>query len=179
MIKGFDAVTGQLRWAWDLARPDIDTLPPQGQTYTRGTPNMWTTASGDEKLGYVYLPMGNSGADYFSGSRTEAENRYATSLVAIDVTTGKPVWNFQTTHIDVWDYDQGSQGTLVDFPVGGGSVPAIVLPTKQGDVYVLDRATGKPLVGVEERAVPGGGVEPDKRAKTCRSRCTTLLPRRR
>ncbi|RXR06611.1 membrane-bound PQQ-dependent dehydrogenase, glucose/quinate/shikimate family [Pseudoxanthomonas composti] len=166
VIKGYDAVTGALRWAWDLARPEIDTRPPQGETYTRGTPNMWTTASGDEKLGYVYLPMGNSGADYFSGSRTEAENRYATSLVAIDVNTGKPVWNFQTTHIDVWDYDQGSQATLVDFPVGNGAVPALVLPTKQGDVYVLDRATGKPLVGVEERPAPGGGVEPDKRART-------------
>jgi quinoprotein glucose dehydrogenase len=166
VIQGYDAVTGQLRWAWDLANPAITGLPPEGQTYTRGTPNMWTTASGDERLGYVYLPMGNSGADYFSGSRTAPENEYGTSLVALDVTTGKPVWHFQTTHIDVWDYDLGSQGTLVDFPTANGPVPAIVLPSKQGEIFVLDRRSGKPLVGVEERAVPQGGVEPDKRSKT-------------
>ena len=166
VIQGYDAVTGQLRWAWDLANPAINGLPPPGQTYTRGTPNMWTIASGDEQLGYVYLPMGNSGADYFSGSRTALENEYGTSLVALDVTTGKPAWHFQTTHIDVWDYDLGSQGTLVDFPTASGPVPAIVLPSKQGDIYVLDRRSGKPLVGVEERAVPRGGVEPDKRSET-------------
>ncbi|MCI2262523.1 membrane-bound PQQ-dependent dehydrogenase, glucose/quinate/shikimate family [Xanthomonas indica] len=166
VIQGFDAVTGALRWAWDMTHPDWAGAPPPGQTWTRGTPNMWTSAAGDEQLGYVYLPMGNSSADYWSSSRTPQEDRYATSLVALDVTTGKPVWNFQTTHIDVWDYDLGSQPTLLDFPHDGKTVPAVLLPSKQGELYVLDRRTGKPLVGVEERAVPGGGVEPQRRAKT-------------
>ena len=166
VIQGYDALTGTLRWAWDLANPALTGAPADGQTYTRGTANMWTIASGDEALGHVYLPMGNSGADYYSGSRTPLENRYASSLVALDVTTGKPAWRFQTTHVDVWDYDLGSQGTLVDFPTANGPVPAIVLPSKQGDIYVLDRRSGKPLVGVEERAVAQGGVEPDKRSKT-------------
>ena len=166
VIQGYDAVTGALRWAWDMTHPDWSGAPPPGQTYTRGTPNMWTTASGDEQLGYVYLPMGNSAADYWSSSRSEVENQYATSLVALDVTTGKPVWNFQTTHVDVWDYDLGSQPTLVDFPTDAGPVPAVILPSKQGDVYVLDRRSGKPLTGVEERAVPGGGLEPEKRSAT-------------
>ncbi|MCC4590343.1 membrane-bound PQQ-dependent dehydrogenase, glucose/quinate/shikimate family [Xanthomonas campestris pv. cannae] len=166
VIQGFDAVTGALRWAWDMTHPDWAGAPPSGQTWTRGTPNMWTSAAGDEQLGYVYLPMGNSSADYWSSSRTPQEDHYATSLVALDVTTGKPVWNFQTTHIDVWDYDLGSQPTLLDFPHDGTTVPAVLLPSKQGELYVLDRRTGKPLVGVEERAVPGGGVEPQRRAKT-------------
>ncbi|WP_254457805.1 membrane-bound PQQ-dependent dehydrogenase, glucose/quinate/shikimate family [Xanthomonas sacchari] len=166
VIQGFDAVTGALRWAWDMTHPDWTGAPPPGQTWTRGTPNMWTSAAGDEQLGYVYLPMGNSSADYWSSSRTPQEDRYATSLVALDVTTGKPVWNFQTTHIDVWDYDLGSQPTLLEFPHDGTTVPAVLLPSKQGELYVLDRRTGKPLVGVEERAVPGGGVEPQRRAKT-------------
>src|SRR5690606_6787432 len=82
VIQGFDAVTGELAWAWDMARQDRTGRPPAGETYTRGTPNMWTTASGDEQLGLVYLPMGNSAADYWSGSRTAAENTYSTSLVA-------------------------------------------------------------------------------------------------
>ncbi|WP_440984607.1 membrane-bound PQQ-dependent dehydrogenase, glucose/quinate/shikimate family [Xanthomonas sontii] len=166
VIQGFDAVTGALRWAWDMTHPDWTGAPPPGQTWTRGTPNMWTSAAGDEQLGYVYLPMGNSSADYWSSSRTPQEDRYATSLVALDVTTGKPVWNFQTTHIDVWDYDLGSQPTLLDFPHDGTTVPAVLLPSKQGELYVLDRRTGTPLVGVEERAVPGGGVEPQRRART-------------
>jgi quinoprotein glucose dehydrogenase len=165
VIQAYDAVTGELRWAWDMMRPELAGPPPEGVIYTRGTPNMWTTASGDEALGLVYLPMGVSAADYWSGSRRSPEDRYATSLVALDVTTGRPAWHFQTVHIDVWDYDLGSQGTLIDYPAQGG-VPAIVLPSKQGDIYVLDRRTGQPLTQVEERTVPQGGVEPDRRTPT-------------
>ncbi|GAA3919887.1 membrane-bound PQQ-dependent dehydrogenase, glucose/quinate/shikimate family [Luteimonas lutimaris] len=166
VIQGFDAVTGELRWAWDMMRPDRTGLPPAGETFSRGTPNMWTTASGDEQLGLVYLPMGNSAADYWSGLRRPEENKYATSLVALDVATGKPAWHFQTVRKDVWDYDLGSTATLVDFPAAGGNVPALVLPSKQGDLYVLDRRTGKPLVEVGEMKVPGGGVEPQERSPT-------------
>ncbi|WP_283812587.1 membrane-bound PQQ-dependent dehydrogenase, glucose/quinate/shikimate family [Bradyrhizobium aeschynomenes] len=167
VIQGYDAVSGKLRWAWDMARPDGAAPPALGETYSRGTPNMWTTASGDEQLGLVYLPLGVSAVDYWSGSRSEVEKQFATSLVAIDVTSGKPAWHFQTVHNDVWDYDLGSQATLADFPdKTGQSVPALVLPSKRGDIFVLDRRTGEPLVGVEERPVPQGGVEPKERAKT-------------
>jgi quinoprotein glucose dehydrogenase len=166
VIQGFDAITGELRWAWDMMRPDRAGLPPAGETFTRGTPNMWTTASGDEQLGLVYLPMGNSAVDYWSGLRRAEENKYATSLVALDVTTGKKVWSFQAVHNDVWDYDFGSQATLVDFPSAEGTVPALVLPSKQGDMYVLDRRTGRALTPVEERPVPQGGVEPAQRSPT-------------
>lgn len=166
VIQGFDAVTGQLRFAWDMMRPDITTLPPEGETYTPGTPNMWTTATADEALGLVFLPMGNSSADYYSGLRRPAENEYSTSLVALDVTTGKPRWHFQTVRKDVWDYDLGSQATLVDMPINGVTVPAVILPSKQGDLYILDRRTGQPLHKVEERRVPQGGVEPSQRSPT-------------
>lgn len=166
VILGHDAVTGAVRWAWDMQRPDLTGLPLAGDMFTRGTPNMWTTASGDEALGLVYLPLGNTAGDYWSSSRGPLEKQYSTSLVAIDVATGKPAWKFQAVHMDVWDYDLGSQGTLADYPTPAGPVPAIVLPGKQGDVYVLDRRTGRPLTGVEERPVPQGGVEPAIRSKT-------------
>ncbi|WP_303635978.1 membrane-bound PQQ-dependent dehydrogenase, glucose/quinate/shikimate family [Stenotrophomonas tuberculopleuritidis] len=166
VIQAYDAVTGKLRWAWDMDRPERSGLPPREQTYTRGTPNMWTTATGDEQLGLVYLPMGNAAGDYWSGSRTDNQNRYATSLVAIDVTSGKPVWHFQAVRKDVWDYDLGSQASLIDFPTAAGKVPAILLPTKQGDLYILDRRNGQLLTPAEERSVPGGGVEPEQRAPT-------------
>jgi len=166
VIQAYDAITGKLRWAWDMDQPELTGLPAQGKTYTRGTPNMWTTATGDDQLGLVYLPMGNSAGDYWSGSRTENQNKYATSLVAIDVNTGKPVWHFQAVRKDVWDYDMGSQATLVDYPTAAGKVPAILLPTKQGDMYVLDRRTGQLLTPAEERKVPSGGVEPEQRSPT-------------
>lgn len=167
VIQGFDAVTGELRWAWDMVRPDRRGLPPEGETYTRGTPNMWTTASADEDLGLVFLPMGNSAADYWSSSRRPEENAYSTALVALDAVTGQPRWHFQTVHVDVWDYDLGSQATLIDFPRADGTrVPAVLLPSKQGDLYVLDRRTGEPLTPVEQRPAPQGGVEPDRRTPT-------------
>ena len=166
VIQGFDAVTGQKRWAWDMMNPQWSGDPPEGEMYARGTPNMWTIASGDEQQGLVYLPMGNSAADYWSSDRRPPENVYATSLVALDVTTGRPRWHFQAVHNDVWDYDFGGQATLVDFPVGAGRVPALILPSKQGDIYVLDRRTGRPLFPVQERPVPQGGLEPQMRTPT-------------
>lgn len=166
VILGYDAVSGALKWAWDMKRPDITGLPPAGQTWSLGTPNSWTTASGDEALGLVYVPMGNSAADYWSGLRSNLENQYAAALVAIDVATGKPVWSFQTVHKDVWDYDLGSQATLADYPTAAGPVPALILPSKQGDIYILDRRTGRPLTPVQEQAAPQGGVEPAQRSPT-------------
>jgi quinoprotein glucose dehydrogenase len=161
VVRGFDAVTGEFAWAWDLGNPTNRGEPAEGEVYTRGTPNMWTTAAGDEELGLVYLPLGNSSVDYYGSNRSELENQYATSLVAVDVTTGNDVWHFQTVHNDVWDYDLGSQPTLIDFPAADGPRPAVVLASKQGDIFILDRTTGESLFAVEEREVPKGGVEPE------------------
>ncbi len=160
VIQGFDAKTGKLAWAWDMMHPDWNGYPPAGQTWARGTPNSWTTSAGDEKLGLVYVPTGNVADDYISTGRKPQENQFSSSLVAIDVTTGKPRWSFQTVHKDVWDYDLGSQPSLIDYH----GTPAVVIPSKQGDFYVLDRATGKPLTPVGSIAAPGGGVEPAERA---------------
>ncbi|ABS64662.1 Pyrrolo-quinoline quinone [Parvibaculum lavamentivorans DS-1] len=166
VIRGYDAVSGELAWAWDMGRPDRKGAPPEGETYTRGTPNMWTIAAGDSALGLVYLPMGNSSVDYWGADRADYENEYSTSLVALDVTTGDVAWHFQTVHYDVWDYDLGSQPTLIDLPTEDGAVPALILSSKQGPIYVLNRATGAPLFPVEERPVPQGGVEPENLSPT-------------
>jgi quinoprotein glucose dehydrogenase len=166
VIRGYDASTGKLAWAWDMCKPSLTGEPPPGQVYTRGTPNMWTSAAGDDQLGYVYLPLGNSSVDYYGANRKPCENEFSSSLVALDVTTGKPVWHFQTVHYDLWDYDLGSQPTLVDFPTDHGPVPAVIQPSKQGDIYVLDRRTGRSLFPVEERKVPTGGVEAENLRKT-------------
>ena len=160
VIQGFDAVTGRLRFAWDMEHPDWNGYPPPGQHWARGTPNMWTIPSGDEQLGLVYLPLGNHSVDYLTSIRSPAANRYGTSLVALDVTTGKPRWSFQTVRKDTWDYDLGSQPTLIDYK----GTPALILPTKTGDFYVLDRRTGRALTPIGRIRAPGGGVEPQERA---------------
>lgn len=168
VIQGFDVVTGRLRWAWDMMHPEWTGYPPAGQEWARGTPNMWTTASGDEQLGLVYLPMGNASVDYYSKLRRPQEDAFATSVVALDVTTGRPRWRFQAVRKDVWDYGFGAQATLVDWPVrgGGARTPALVVPSKEGDIYVLDRRTGQPLTPIRTIRAPGGGVEPEERSPT-------------
>ncbi|KRA97880.1 glucose dehydrogenase [Devosia sp. Root685] len=166
VIRGFNAVTGELEWAWDMDRPGETGLPPEGEVYTEGTPNSWTIASGDDELGLVYIPMGNSAVDYWGGDRSEAENTYSTAIVALDVETGAVAWHYQTVHYDIWDYDLGGQGSLVDFPTPEGPVPAIIMPSKQAQFYILDRATGEPLVNIEERPAPQGGVEPERLSPT-------------
>lgn len=164
VIQGFDATTGKLRWGWDMMHPDWTAGPPTGQVWSRGTPNMWTIASADEGLGLVYLPLGNAAVDYWSSSRRPDENRFANSLVALDVITGKPRWHFQTVINDVWDYDLGSQASLIDWPSPNGPIPALVLPTKQGDIYIIDRQSGRALTSVTAYRAPSGGVEPGERA---------------
>jgi quinoprotein glucose dehydrogenase len=166
VIRGYNVVSGELDWAWDMGRPEETGQPPEGEIYTQGTPNVWTIASGDSALGLVYLPMGNSAVDYWGGDRTEAENTYSTAVVALDVETGEVAWHYQTVHYDVWDYDLGGQGTLVDFPTDDGPVPAIIMPSKQAQFFILNRETGEPLVNIEERPAPQGGVEPDRLSPT-------------
>jgi quinoprotein glucose dehydrogenase len=160
VIQGFDARTGKLAWAWDMQHPDWTGYPPKGQEWARGTPNMWTGSAGDEKLGLVYVPLGNVADDYISTGRTPLQNQYSSSVVALDATTGRPRWSFQTVKKDVWDYDLGSQPTLIDYR----GTPALVIPSKQGDLYVLDRATGRPLSPIGSVAAPQSGVEPKERA---------------
>jgi len=159
VIQAFDAKTGKLAWAWDMMHPDWHGYPPAGQTWARGTPNSWMSSAADEKLGLVYLPMGNVAADYISTGRKPQENAVSSAIVALDATTGQPRWVFQTVKKDVWDYDIGSQPSLVDYR----GTPALLVASKQGDLYVLDRATGKPLSPIGSIAAPPGGVEPSER----------------
>jgi len=166
VIRGYDAATGVLRFAWDMGQPDITKLPPAGKTYTLGTANMWSTAVADESLGLIYLPMANPSGDYYSSTRSPAERKYGSSVTALDVETGKPRWVYQLIKNDVWDYDTPSQPSLVDFPTPNGNVPALVQTTKVGDIFILDRRTGQSLTKVEEVKVPQGGVEPAERSPT-------------
>jgi quinoprotein glucose dehydrogenase len=166
VIRGFDARTGLLAWAFDMGRLDRRGLPPEGETYTPGTPNSWGPMSADEQLGLVYVPTGASTPDWFGGKRRPFDETYANSVVALDAATGAVRWSFQTSHHDIWDYDVASQPVLVDLPTAGGPVAGLIQPTKRGEVFLLDRRTGKPIAEVMERRVPVSHVPGERASPT-------------
>lgn len=166
VIRAYDIETGALVWNWDSGNPDVTTPLPAGQKYTPNSPNSWSVASADEQLGLVYLPMGNQPPDQWGGNRSAAVERYSSSVVALDINTGQVRWVFQTVHHDLWDYDVPAQPVLVDLTVNGQRVPALVQPTKQGELFVLDRRTGAPIHPVREVAVPQGAATGDHTAPT-------------
>jgi quinoprotein glucose dehydrogenase len=162
VIRGYDAETGALRWAWDAGRPGQTLLKP-GETYTRDTPNAWGVFSGDESLGLVYVGTGNSPPDYFAGFRSQVADELTDNVVAIEVATGKLRWSFKTVNHDLWDYDIAAQSVLVDLPRGE---PALIIPTKRGQLFVLDRRTGTPIDKVVQRPAPQGAAKGNWTAPT-------------
>jgi glucose dehydrogenase len=110
--------------------------------------------------------MGNGSPDFFGGQRSAATERFSSALVALDAATGKVKWTFQAVHHDLWDYDLAAQPVLVDFPTGATTTPALILATKTGQIFVLDRRTGAPLTAVEERPVPASDVKGERASPT-------------
>lgn len=166
VIRAFDIETGDLVWNWDPGQPDSTAPIAEGQFYTANSPNSWSVASVDEKLGLAYFPMGNQPPDQWGGHRSAAAEAASSAVVALDLASGRPRWMFQTVHHDLWDYDVPAQPTLIDLDLNGGVVPALVQPTKQGELFVLDRATGKPLLPVTEVPAPQGAATGDHTAPT-------------
>ncbi|MGU3626029.1 membrane-bound PQQ-dependent dehydrogenase, glucose/quinate/shikimate family [Comamonas sp. C24C] len=160
VVRGFDVVTGALRWAFDPGNPEDQSAPAEGKTYARSTPNVWAPMSYDPQSNTVFMPVGSAAVDLWGLKHTALDRKYGASMLAVDASTGKEKWVYQTVHDDLWDFDVPMQPSFVDFPgVGGKTTPAMVFGTKAGQIFVLDRATGKPLTKVEERQVPAGNIE--------------------
>lgn len=166
VIRAFDVDTGALVWNWDSGNPDQTTPLAAGQTYTHNSPNMWSTPSADEKLGLLYVPLGNQTPDQLGAGRSANVEKFSSSITALDLATGQLRWVRQTVHHDLWDMDVPAQPTLIDITTAAGLVPALVGPTKQGDLYVLDRRSGEPIIPVKEVPAPGGAVEGDHTSPT-------------
>ncbi|GLU34977.1 PQQ-binding-like beta-propeller repeat protein [Trinickia caryophylli] len=166
VMRAYDVHDGHLVWNWDAGRPD-DTAPiAADKFYTRNSPNMWTVASVDERLGLIYLPMGNQTPDQWGGNRTPQAERFGAGVVALDLATGRVKWSYQFTHHDLWDMDVGGQPTLMDLQTASGVKPALLASTKQGSIYVLDRRTGAPLMPITETPVPQGAGKGDRTSPT-------------
>ena len=166
VIRAFDINTGTLVWNWDSGNPDATAPIAPGQTYTPNSPNSWSISSVDEALGMVYVPLGNQPPDQWGGKRSPPVEQYSSAVVALDLATGKVRWRFQTVHHDLWDYDVPAQPSLIDLTVNGSTVPALVQPTKQGEIFVLDRRTGVPVLPVTEVPAPQGAAQGDHTAPT-------------
>ncbi|MBZ7920852.1 glucose/quinate/shikimate family membrane-bound PQQ-dependent dehydrogenase [Ensifer adhaerens] len=177
VIRAFDINTGALIWNWDSGNPDVTTPLPEGQTYTTNSPNSWSVFSYDEALGLVYIPMGNQVPDQLGMGRSEHVEKYSSSIVALDINSGAVRWVRQTVHHDLWDMDVPAQPALLDITKEDGTVvPALVGPTKQGDIYVLDRRSGEPIIPVEEVQAPGGAIREDFTAPTQPVSGLTFMP---
>lgn len=147
VVRAYDARSGVLRWTWN-------PIPwAEKQLVRTGAANAWSMLSGDPTRDLVFVPTGSASPDYYGGARP-GDNRWANSVVALRASTGAFVWGFQVAHHDLWDYDVPSQPTLIEFK----GRPAVAVTTKIGNVFVLDRTTGKPLSTVEERAVPKSDI---------------------
>jgi quinoprotein glucose dehydrogenase len=154
--RAWDLHTGKLVWTFHSVprpgEPGSETWEPDSWKNRSGT-NVWGLFTLDERSGILYMPFGEPTTDYWGGDRKGA-NLYGTSLVAVDALSGKMKWYFQAVHHDTWDYDLASPPVLFDVKRDGRTIPAVAQMTKMGLLFILDRATGKPIYGVEERPVP-------------------------
>jgi quinoprotein glucose dehydrogenase len=167
-VRAYDVRTGKLRWTFHVipreGEAGTETWENNSWSYT-GAANVWAMMSGDDDLGYVYLPTTGATNDMYGGHRL-GDNLFSSSVVCLEAATGKRIWHFQTVHHDLFDYDNPAAPILIDINVGGKPIKALAQVTKQGFVFVLDRVTGKPVWPIEERPVPGSAVPGEKTAAT-------------
>jgi quinoprotein glucose dehydrogenase len=166
VIRAYDVNTGDLVWNFDSKKPNALAPIAKGQTYSENAPNSWSVSSYDPKLKLIYVPMGNESPDQYGAHRTPEVEKYSASVLALEADTGKVAWVFQTVHHDLWDMDVPAQPALLDLTINGKTVPALVQATKQGEVFVLDRRNGTPILPVTEEAAPQKTVAGDFAAPT-------------
>lgn len=167
-IRAWDMRTGKLVWTFH-------SIPKPGEKFNdtwageswknRSGVNVWGFITVDKKRGIVYMPFGAPSVDQYGGDRA-GDNLFGTSLVAADANTGKYLWHFQLVHHDIWDADMAAAPALIDVKHGGKTIPAVAAVSKSGLVFLLDRVTGKPIYGVEERPVPASEVPLERASKT-------------
>jgi len=155
VIRGYDVRTGALKWVFDTGAEDPNAMPGEHTRFVHNSPNAWAPLAYDAQADVVYIPTGVGTPDIWGGDRAPLKERYANAILALDATSGHLLWHFQTTHHDLWDMDVPAQPSLMDVTLANGrSVPAIYVLTKTGNIFVLDRRNGRPIVPVTEKPVP-------------------------
>ena len=160
-VRAFSVVTGKLKWSWDPIPQDPHALGADtwknGSAARTGAANAWSIISVDPARNLVFIPTGSASPDYYGGER-QGDNLFANSVVALRAETGEMVWHFQTVHHDLWDFDVATSPLLFDMRRDGKTIPAIAIGSKTANLFILNRETGEPIFGVEERPVPKSDV---------------------
>ena len=161
VVRAFDTRTGALRWSFDpIPRKPNDAAwrswSRMAALSTTGA-HVWSLISVDSERDLVFLPTASAAPDYYGGERP-GRNDFANSVVALRASTGALVWSFQVVHHDLWDYDVAAQPVLATIRRLGRGLPAVIVGTKTGMIFVLHRETGEPLFPVEERKVPASDI---------------------
>jgi quinohemoprotein ethanol dehydrogenase len=155
-IKAYDAKTGALRWTfYTVPGPGEighDTWPANTEVWKHGGAALWQTPAIDPQLGLIYFSTANPGP-VLNGAIRKGDNLFSVSIVALEVKSGQYRWHFQEVHHDIWDYDAPNPVVLFDAPYDGRMRKALVEAGKTGWAYILDRVTGKPLLGMKETPV--------------------------
>jgi quinoprotein glucose dehydrogenase len=167
-VRAWDLHTGRLVWTFH-------SIPRAGEKFNdswqgdswknRSGVNVWGFLSVDAERGIVYMPFGAPSVDQYGGDRP-GDNLFGSSLVAAEAATGKYLWHFQVVHHDIWDGDLAGAPVLLDVKQGGRTIPAVAAINKLGLLFLLDRVTGKPIYGVDERPVPPSEVPLERASKT-------------
>ena len=160
-IRAFNIRTGKLEWVFNtIPHPGEyghETWPAEAYKSSGGA-NSWAGMTLDEIRGIVYIPTGSASYDFWGGDR-KGENLFANCLLALDASTGRRIWHYQTVHHDVWDRDLPAPPNLVKVRHNGTNIDAVAQITKSGFIFVFDRETGEPLFDIEERPVPASDLE--------------------
>ncbi len=167
-ILGYDAKTGEFLWKFNvLPGPGEfghETWENDAWKWT-GDISSWAPLAADQERGIVYVPTNGATLDFYGGFRP-GDNLFSTSLIALDVKTGKRIWHFQLVHHDIWNYDTPTAPVLLDVNMDGKKVPIVVQVTKQAFAYTFNRVTGKPIWPIEERPVPASKIPGEKLSET-------------
>jgi quinoprotein glucose dehydrogenase len=156
VVRAFDARSGSLRWSWNPI--------PEGIAPT-GAGNAWSTISVDNGRSLVFVPTTSPSPDYH-GFKRPGDDKWADSVVALSAKTGEMVWGFQLVHHDLWDYDTAAQPVLAALRRDTDELPIVIAANKTGNLYILNRDTGAPVFGVEERPVPKSDAEGEEASPT-------------
>ena len=168
-VFAFDPRTGQKRWSFDPVPRRSDD--PAAASWANGSyarsagGSVWAPMSADPARDLIFLPTAGPTAAFYGGERP-GDDLYTSSVVALRASTGQVVWHFQTTHHDVWDYDVAAQPTLATLRRDDREIPAVLIGTKMGFVFALERETGKPIFPIEERPVPTSDVPGEQLSPT-------------
>jgi quinoprotein glucose dehydrogenase len=159
-VRGFDVRTGKMRWAFHtIPQPGevgYNTWPPEAYK-TIGAANNWAGMTVDVQRGVVFVPTGSAAFDFYGGNRV-GDDLFGNCLLALDANTGKRIWHFQAVHHDIWDRDFPSHPVLVNIQRDGQKIEAVAQTSKQGFVYLFDRATGAPLFPLETKKYPASTI---------------------